>query len=171
MYSVKIAFTKEINPDRVSKLVMWALQKPYSHVLILFEDIDGKEKILHAIGKGTCIDEDKEYLKTHAITHMYEVPMRVSREVFAGWARGRVGRDYAESNYINMALEKIGIKWVPFKNGNSDVVCSSEVAAIGWLTELELPEGMIWRDVKLELVCPADVDSFLKNNKKARLIS
>jgi hypothetical protein len=171
VYTVKVAFTQEVNPDFISRAVMWALEKPYSHVLILFEDVDGKEKILHAIGKGTCIDEDKEYLKTHNIVRMYEVQMRVSREVFSGYARGRVGRDYAETNYINMALEMMGVKWVPFKNGNSDVVCSSEVAAIGPLSKLELPDGMIWRDVRLELVDPVEVDEFLFKNKKARLIS
>ncbi len=171
MYYIEVAFTKENAPDWISRAVMWAIDRPYSHVMIIFEDKDRKRKILHSIGGGTQIDETCEYLTTHTIVKSYKVPMKVSRSIFAGYVRGRVGRDYAETSYVNMFLEKLGIPWVPFKNGNDDVVCSGEVAAAGPLTALDLPDGMIWKDVQLELIDPAEVDDFLSKQIKAQLIS
>jgi hypothetical protein len=166
MFSIKVAFTQELEPDLVSKAIMYFLKTNYSHVMILFEDVDGKEKILHSIGQGTCIDEDKKYLESHKIVKMYEVPMKVSREVFAGYARGRVGREYSQSQYVDMILEKLGIKWKPFSNGNSKGVCSEEVTAAAPMSQLELPS-----DLDLDLIDPKEVDDFLAKQPLAKQVA
>lgn len=165
-YSIKVAFTQEINPDWISKTIMWFLETNYSHVMILFEDVDGKEKILHSIGKGTCIDADQEYLKTHKIVRAYKIPMKCTMEHFSGYAEGRVGREYSESQYFNMFLEKLGIKWIPFRNGNSEGVCSEEVGAAAELSQLEIPEH-----VDLDILDPAEIDVFLSRQAIAEKVA
>jgi hypothetical protein len=161
-YKIKVAFTQETEPDLVSKGIMYALGRPYSHVLIMFEDTDRNTKIFHCIGKGTCIDNSLEYLKTHKIVKAYDIPMKCTREEFAMWVRGRCGREYSDSQYANILLNMIGIKWVPFKNDNAKAICSEEVAAAAHLSQLDIPEN-----IELDLITPKDVEAFLDSQPKA----
>lgn len=168
-YSIKVCFTQEIDPDFVSRAIMWAEGTNYSHVMMIFEDMDGKEKILHSIGGGTCIDENCSYLTTHKIVRSFRVPMKVSQAEFCGYARGRVGREYSESQYLNQILRLCKIPWMPFKNGNAKGICSEEVAYAALLSALEVPQEGLSK--VLDLMSPKMVDEFLTKNEKAQLLS
>lgn len=161
-FTIKVAFTQEHKPDYISKGIMFALNRPYSHVLIMFEDVDGNVKIFHCIGQGTCVDESCEYLKDHNIVKMYEIPMKCTRAEFAMWVRGRCGREYSDSQYVNILLKMIGVKWIPFKNDNAKAICSEEIAAAAHLSMLDLPEK-----IELDLITPKDVEAFLDSQPKA----
>jgi hypothetical protein len=167
-FSVKVVFMAETHPDWISRAIMWAENAPYSHVAIMYEDVDGKEKIHHAVTAGIGTDDPKEYLKHHKIVKAYEVPMRISKEIFSGWVQGRGGRDYAESQFINIMLAKIGIKWVPFKNGAAETVCSEEVASAVQFADLDVPADQIIFNV--DLITPAAVDKFLSTQSKVKLL-
>lgn len=176
MYSIIVAFTQEVNPDWISKGVMFCLDQIYSHVMIIFVDIDGREKVFHCIGKGTCIDEDKAYLENHKIVKSFRIPMRCSPAEFSFWAKGRVGREYSDTQYLNIGV-KFAVQWINrifktkfdipviFRNGAAKAICSEEVVAAAFMSDLEIPDN-----VELDLVDPEEVDVFLSRHKKAERI-
>jgi hypothetical protein len=161
-YFIRVAFTQETEPDFVSKMIMKALGKPYSHVMILFKDLDGREKIFHSIGQGTCVMEKDEYLKTHKIVRQFKINMNVEQDAFCAYVKGRVGREYSGSQYINIILKMIGLKITLFKNQHAKAICSEEVAAAAHMADLDLPSI-----INFDLVTPEDVDRFLSSQPKA----
>lgn len=163
MFSIIVAFTQELKPDLLSRIIMWVLRVPYSHVLMIFEDKDGNSKIFHSIGKGVCVDEKLEYLNTHKIVTAYQVPMRATREEFAAHVRSRVGIEYSEGQYVNQALRWIGLKWLPVKNGKGKSICSEEVAVAAPMSDLELPQ-----DMRPDWINPKDVDLYLAKQSKVQ---
>jgi len=175
-YKIKVAFTQEHQPDYISWFVMLALNRMYSHVIIVFEDIDDKEKIFHCIGEGTLIDEEKVYLKTHTIIKQYEIPMKCSRVEFADWARKKAEKkiEYSNRQYVNIAVKFairfinnwIGLKIktpVIFRNGDAAEVCSEAVASASHMSHLEVPATL-----ELDMIDPEEIDDFLAGQQKAK---
>lgn len=165
MFSINVAFTAETKPDWISWLIMFFLRTNYSHVLIIFTDVDGQRKILHSVGKGTCIESVTEFLKTHKIVKSFLIPMLCTQAEFSMWAKGRSGREYSDSQYVNIFFRFLGLKWVPFKNGHAKAICSEEVAAVAPMTKLELPESY-----DIDLIHPKDIENFLDKAKLAERV-
>lgn len=119
---VEIAFTREIEPDFVSKEIMKFLKTDYSHVFFIY-----KGTIFHAVGKGVSLVPLDEYLKTHLIVARKEVTLDVSEDRFLGYMDGAKDKEYSSSQYLGIvsrALKKLG------RNGGEKMICSELVAVV-----------------------------------------
>lgn len=127
-FTIKVGFTSEINPDFVSRMIMKFEKTLYSHSLILFEDLDFKEKIFHSIGEGVLVDANGDYLKTHKIVRMFEVPMATTREGFCMYVRGRCSAkvEYSQSQYLNQIFRLAGLSLKLVDNDGAKTICSEE---------------------------------------------
>lgn len=167
-FSIEIHFTQEINPDWLSKLIMWAEGTNYSHSLCIFKDIDGIDKLYHSIGDGSLVTNDLGYLKSHKPVRSYRVPMAVSLEDFSKWvhARAKKGIEYSESQYVNQFLRLIKIPWVLIKNGDSKSICSEEMFCALRFSKLA-PDMM---DLDQDMISPKMLESFLSKHPLAEKI-
>lgn len=141
--NISVAFSKEINPDFVSRAIMFKDGVDYSHVLIIFEDQDGKSTIFHSVGEGVCLASLSEFMEHHELPHVFNVELTCHAEYFYGYVRGSLGKDYAESQVAAIAL---GLE---ADNGDSKMICSELVGIV--LTEMcgkTIPGDQdIWRPV------------------------
>lgn len=121
---INIVFTEEINPDKLSKTIQ-KIEKIGSHCLIIYQDLDGKRKINHAIGKGVLIDPDLSYFKTHNKTREFEVELWCTQEEYCAWVNQEAAKHikYSFKQFVNQFLRLIGLSWVPFKNGDKEQIC------------------------------------------------
>jgi len=156
-YVIRVAFIQELKPDFVSRTIMRLEKTNFSHVGILFEDIDYKEKLFHSIGLGVCVDANLEYFKTHRVVKYYEVPMDVTREGFSMYVRGRTTSKvkYSQSQYLNQALRLAGLAWQPVRNDGSKTICSEEATLALQLSKLDVSR------LQEDSVSPKMLDLFL----------
>jgi hypothetical protein len=119
---VTVAFTREINPDFVSKRIMDFLKTDYSHVFFIHNGT-----IFHAVGEGVTEVPLAEYLKTHVIVAQKEVSLNVSDDRFLGYMDGAKDKEYSSSQYLGIisgALKRFG------RNGGEKMICSELVAVV-----------------------------------------
>lgn len=136
VYSIDIIFTAENEPDFVSRAIISYLKAPYSHVLIVFKDMDQKRKIFHAVPRGVCIDEGVDkYFRTHEAVFRYTIPLTVTRPYFCGYAYGSTGKEYSWAQYWNFLFGT-----AVMRNGKQERICSETVGVV--MNEMS--------DVKLE---------------------
>lgn len=124
-YSIKVCFTTEDEKDLFSATVE-AIEEIGSHMLIKFVDMDGVEKISHAIDPGVVLDPTQEYLKTHTIVAEFEVPLWCTQEQYCKWAHAQFARKipYAMKQMVNQAARIIGLPMVFVKNGDAEQICN-----------------------------------------------
>lgn len=147
---VRVVWTAEIKPDFVSRCIMWAQRRPYSHIGIVFDD-----QIVHAVGKGVCIEPVWPYLKQRKIVMEKEVSLHCSRDRFLGFIEGESGKEYSNWQLVAIAL---GVPWFP--NGDKKRICSEFVANV--LLKFgnvgRIPESFDY----LDYVTPKCIENFLQ---------
>jgi hypothetical protein len=119
---VKVAFTREKEPDFVSKSIMWVMKTDYSHVFFIHEG-----NIYHSIGLGVCKQDLESYLEDHIIVKEFEVELACSKEVFEAFVAGEDGKDYSQSQYIGFIFPMFQSF---FDNNNEKRICSEFVAVV-----------------------------------------
>jgi len=126
--NIQVIFTRENEPDFVSKAIMARDKADFSHVLILYRDHDRKLKVFHAVGAGVGVYCPKEFFQDHIKVHSFDVKLRVSRDYFYGYIRGSKGKDYAESQIAAIAVGQEA------DNDDEKMICSELVGLV--LTEM-----------------------------------
>lgn len=120
MEKIKVIFTREKDPDFISKKIMEKDGTNYSHVLIDYDE-NGERKIFHAVGEGVCIyaeNKYKDYYKSHIKAHEYEIELKVSKDFFLGYVEGSCGKEYSQSQIAAIAVGGI------LENGDEAMICS-----------------------------------------------
>jgi FKBP-type peptidyl-prolyl cis-trans isomerase 2 len=137
---ITIAFSKEKDPDFMSRQIMNRDKADFSHVLIIYDE----KKIFHAVGEGVCVEGLDKFLETHEIPEKFEVELKVSRDYFIGFIEGSRGKEYSQSQIAAIATGK-GEEI----NGDEKMICSELVGIV--LTRMcgyELPGNQdSWRPI------------------------
>ena len=128
---MRVAVTKEINPDFQSKHIMSALEKmppqagyTCSHILFIHDD-----SIYHCTGRGVTKDSLSEFLKTHVIVKEKEIKFfNGNLDQFIGFNEALIEMnvDYSEGQFVGFLFPHLE-KYV--KDGRSELVCSEYA---GW---------------------------------------
>ena len=163
-YTIKVGFTQEIHADFVSRMIMKFEKTNYSHSLILFEDVDFREKVFHSIGKGVLVDPEQEYLKTHKIVKLFEIPMSTTREGFGMYVRGRTLSkiEYSQGQYLNQVARLLGMSMKLVHNDGAKTICSEETLMALALSKLG-STGLLDAD----MVSPKMLCLFLEGEARA----
>lgn len=119
---IKVAFTKEKNPDFISASIMKFLGTDYSHVFFIHDGV-----IFHSVGQGVKREYLSNYLKTHDITDVFEVDLDLTYKEFESYMYGAEGKEYSESQYIGFILPFMK-KFV--RNGKEKTICSELVSEV-----------------------------------------
>lgn len=119
---VKIAFTREAEPDLVSKGIMKYMGTNYSHVFFILNDI-----IYHAVGEGVTAVPLQDYLKDHVIVAEKEVNLYMTEGEFVTYMRGARGKEYSNSQYLGFIFKSLK-KF--FRNKDEKMICSELVATV-----------------------------------------
>lgn len=123
MFTVKVAFTKEKEPDFVSKMIMKFMGTNYSHVFFI---LDGY--IYQSTGEGTHRCNLENYLETHVIVDEYMVALALmTPESFRSYMAGAKGKGYGHWQYLGFMFPWLQ-KFVT--NGSSRQICSELVAEV-----------------------------------------
>ncbi len=148
---IKVAFTKEINPDFVSNCIMKFLGTNYSHVFFILND-----EIFHSVGEGVCRVPLNEYLKDHVITAEFKVELDMTEKEFLAYMDGAEGKEYSESQYLGFVLPFMK-KFV--RNGKEKTICSELVSEVlEKFGEYVLPK-------EADFMSPKDVYEILRGQK------
>lgn len=118
---IKVAFSKEKDPDFVSQQIMNKDKTDYSHVLIIYDD----SKIFHAVGEGVCTDTLCKFEDEHELPFIFEIDLLVSRDYFLGFIDGSKGKEYSQSQIAAIASGKGGDI-----NGDEKMICSELVGIV-----------------------------------------
>lgn len=160
-----IFWSREVNPDFTSKVIMKKLGTDYSHVGIIKLDPWQEHwrfgTIFHNYdADGFSSMHVSDFLKDHLIYDAVEVTEHLFRPDFAeGWLNGNIGRGYAY-------LQLLGFLWDGLRrlvaNGRRKSICSEDV-------------GYFFRDCSvlsyfdgrnLDFISPKLVVDFVKTLKK-----
>lgn len=118
---IKVAFSKEKDPDFVSQQIMKKDNTDYSHVLIIYDD----SKIFHAVGEGVCTDDLCKFEDEHELPFIFEIDLSVTRDYFLGFVDGSKGKEYSQSQIAAIASGKGG-----HMNGDEKMICSELVGIV-----------------------------------------
>lgn len=137
---ITVAFSKEKEPDFLSKQIMNRDKADYSHVLIIFDE----RKIFHAVGKGVCVEDLDEYLKDHELPEKFDIQLDVSRDYFIGFVEGAKGKEYSQSQIAAIASGKASEI-----NGDEKMICSELVGIVlSRMAKYKLPGSQdTWRPI------------------------
>jgi hypothetical protein len=122
------AFSREINPDQESRMI-GHFEGGVSHAMVIFQHIDGLWKVLHSAGNGVEVIPLSQLLDgKRELVYIFRVKSMVSQEFFSKCADKRSGLKvkYATKQFVNQAFRLLGIKWVPFRNGDASTICCEE---------------------------------------------
>lgn len=149
MFTVKVAWTREKDPDWVSKEIMDFLDTDYSHVFFINDGF-----IYHATGEGVNKTPLDKYLETHIIVHERMLPLPLMTEdSFKAYMAGADSKEYGHLQYIGFIAP-----WLQrfVKNGNTKQICSELIAEVGRdYGNLKLPKEQ-------DFMSPKDVLDLLK---------
>lgn len=155
---VDVCLTSENKKDQMSTLISAAMAREFTHCLIRFYD-EGVWKILHCIEKGVCVEDAKEFYKTHYDVRSLRVELDCTFEEFKILTVAWNGVEYSESQYVNCALDKLGLGFIHFSdNEESKMICSELVARVlhKW-SKFKFTEDM-------DRICPVDIEAVLFSN-------
>lgn len=139
--SIKVHFVREIAPDLPSRAVMLKDGTNYSHVLLLFPDLENLfpvstkadekvdypgEKIFHATGDGVHIANPTEYYKEHILVREFVLPLKVPLIALLWFIDGAQGKGYGFDQIAAVAVNSIA------RNGHEKYICSE---LVGYLTQ------------------------------------
>lgn len=119
---IKIAFTRETEPDLVSKGIMKFMGTNYSHVFFVLDDI-----IYHAVGEGVTSVPLAEYLKDHIIVAEKDVDIFMTEGEFLTYMKGANGKEYSNSQYLGFIFKPLKRF---FRNKDKKMICSELVATV-----------------------------------------
>lgn len=159
-------------PDFVSKGIMKTLKTNYSHVgvILVKEDqhvyLDGT--VYHSVGDGMGDIPVMDFIekKKKRFVEIYDVtPYIVNPDRALGWMEGNKGKDYSESQYVAIILNKMGLRGLSkyFFDSESELVCS-EFAYLFLNYHTSLEE---FKCMDQDLVTPRDVIDKLRQRIKA----
>lgn len=127
MTPIDVCLFREIKPDLESKLIMWWTKSPASHIGFVYQALDGKWKIYHAVGKGVCIEDYEEFMKEHVRVGVKTVNLNCCPAIWDRHTKSNTDRPYSSSQFFIFLLPwKWSKKW--FSNGRAMFVCSELVA-------------------------------------------
>lgn len=125
---IVVAFSKNNNENWVSELIMLFQDKPYSHVLMIYDCPDeGIKKVFQATGKGVHTVSLDKFLLERTVVAQYGVQLSCSQDRFAGIVEGSDGKGYGHMQYIGFLLPFLR-KY--FDNNKKQQICSELVARI-----------------------------------------
>lgn len=122
---VDIIFTRDIDVDLKSRLIMLWQKTDYSHCAILYKNHNGAEMLFHCTGRGVHTADPSEYLSTHTIVARKTIRLNCHPERFYGFIEGSEGKEYSKSQLV-----LIGLKIRNFTNDKAALVCSELVGQV-----------------------------------------
>ena len=136
---IKVCVSHEKDRDFMSGVVETLIRRPYSHILIVYEDL-----IYHAIPGGITTEPFAEYCKTHDIMGEKEVELYCEPWVFLEHYKFYRGLPYTHLQ----ALAFIPVLGKLFDNDRKRAWCSEFVAWV--LNDL----GRLWDLAEVDLTTP-----------------
>lgn len=150
MFTVKVAFTREKDPDFVSKRIMDFLDTDYSHCFFINDGF-----IYHATGEGVNRCHLDVYLEDHVIVHEVMLPLPLMTEdSFKAYMRGADAKEYGHLQYAGFIAP-----WAQklVRNGNAKQICSELIAEIARdYGNLKLPKEQDFMSPKDVLILLSD---------------
>lgn len=127
--SIGFSYSK-IEMPILSRLIMWYMNTPYSHVYLKFTTSRGKTLIYEAVGTGVRF-VGYNIWKAHAST-VYEKEIEVSKELYTkvmDFCMDNAGKEYSVSQNLGIFLADIlKLKSNPFPDNGTN--CSEIIAEI-----------------------------------------
>lgn len=148
---IKVGFTAELEPDLVSKGIMWWLGTNYSHVFFILN-----EHIYHCDGEGVNRIKLEDYKVTHKLVSEFEVELFMTEKEFEAYMTGANGKEYSESQYLGFLHARFQ-KWVG--NGDKKMICSELVA------EVLAKYGKFFLPKPADFMSPKDVHELLSKDR------
>lgn len=124
---LRIAVTREIDPDMVSQLIMLETKAPFSHIMAIFLDENNVPTVFQATGKGVHTIALAEFMVDHMIVDEKIVELKKGREYFLGFVRGSHGKGYGHAQYLGFLakfLRNFG------DNDDKREICSELIATV-----------------------------------------
>jgi hypothetical protein len=163
---IDVLWICENKPDRFSALIMWWLDRPYSHCAIRYKKTG---MIWHATTPGGVREETfKAVMKGCHVAASYTAILNCSEERFEGFLDGEAGKGYGHVGNIALIVGRvpvIGCHLANFffgrRHADQERNCSEFVGNIinRWYKELPGAKDK-WK--------PSDLEHFLKPRRYAK---